>query len=68
MMPAPGVADTPPVPTVPADVLELRRDLVRRAGVLRARARSLRARGSLHAAVRVDEGASKLLALSRRMA
>lgn len=53
---------------LPADVLELRRDLVRRSGILRVRARSLRGRGSLRAAWRCEERAHRLVALSRRMA
>lgn len=48
-------------------VLDLRRDLVRRSGVLRAQARLVRGRGSLRAAGRLHEQGLRILALSRRM-
>lgn len=63
----PHQPDQPPLAALPADVLDLRRNLVRRSGVLRVHARALRGRGSLRAAGRLEQRALRLLALSRRM-
>jgi hypothetical protein len=59
--------ETPTGASAALSLVELRRHLVRRAGELAGKARSLRARGDFMAALRAQQHGQKLLEVARKM-
>jgi hypothetical protein len=53
--------------TAGLSLVELRRHLIRRAGSMRVRARSLRARGDRVGALRLEEQSAQLIRVAREM-